>query len=81
MPSEALRLYKSLLRASANFSSYNFRNYAFRRIRDGFLVNRNETDATKKTKLLEDGYSQLALIRRQTAISQMYSSPDLVVEK
>lgn len=81
MPSEALVLYKRLMREAAKFSGYNFRNYAFRRIRDSFIANRQVTDPARIRDLLSEGRTQLAIIERQGTISQMYASPDLVVEQ
>ncbi|GES94702.1 LYR motif-containing protein 4 [Rhizophagus clarus] len=47
-----LHLYRSLLRASQKFSSYNFRDYAYRKIRDSYHVNKNETDSDRIIQLV-----------------------------
>lgn len=81
MSGETLILYRNLLRAAAKFSSYNFRNYAFRRIRDDFVANKAVSDPEKLKELLTNSRNQLDILRRQGTISQMYASPELVVEK
>jgi len=81
MVTPALTLYRDLLRQSAKFSGYNFRNYAFRRVRDEFVKNRVETDESRIRHLLDEGNAMRALLSRQGSISQMYAMPDLVVEK
>lgn len=78
---EALRLYKSMLRQAAKFSGYNFRNFAFRKVRDEFVINRAVSDPAQIRHLLDEGHKSLALLTRQGTISQMYAMPDLVVEK
>lgn len=79
--SAQLKLYRDLLRQAAKFSSYNFRNYAFRRVRDSFVHNRHVTDEQQIRHLLKEGEHSLALLTRQGTISQMYAMPDLVVEQ
>jgi hypothetical protein len=80
MPSEALKLYRDLLRYSTRIAGYNFRQYAIRRSRDGFLSNRNLTDPAEIKAEIAKGYEQLEVLRRQSIISQMYRGDQLVVE-
>ncbi|KAK9491050.1 complex 1 protein-domain-containing protein [Lipomyces doorenjongii] len=75
-----LSLYRSLLRTSRKFEAYNFREYAVRRTRDGFRIHKDETDPRMIEILLKQGEEQLALLQRQTAISQMYKFDKVVVE-
>lgn len=78
--SEAIKLYRQLLRSAAHFSGYNFRQYAIRRIRDGFHSNKNVSDAKEIEQLLFEGHKSLAMLKRQTTISAMFTLPDLVIE-
>ncbi|KAJ8098002.1 complex 1 protein-domain-containing protein [Lipomyces tetrasporus] len=75
-----LSLYRSLLRTSRSFEGYNFRAYAVRRTRDGFRVHKDETDPRMIEILLRQAEEQLAVLKRQTAISQMYKFDRVVVE-
>ncbi|KAK9484918.1 complex 1 protein-domain-containing protein [Lipomyces starkeyi] len=75
-----LSLYRSLLRISRRFEGYNFREYAVRRTRDGFRIHKDETDPRMIEMLLRQGEEQLAVLQRQTAISQMYKFDKVVVE-
>ncbi|KAK9447584.1 uncharacterized protein V1518DRAFT_407107 [Limtongia smithiae] len=75
-----LALYRSMLRTSRLFSDYNFREYALRRTRDAFRAHRDAADPRAVETFLNEAESQLALLKRQTTISQMYQSQKLVVE-
>lgn len=79
--SDVRKLYKALLRHGSRFSDYNFREYALRRTRDGFRAAVNETDIEKVNKLYYDGLNNLAVLKRQTAISQMFKSDPVVIER
>ncbi|EFX87649.1 hypothetical protein DAPPUDRAFT_306461 [Daphnia pulex] len=78
---EILKLYKQLLRESSKFSSYNFRQYALMRVRDAFHENKNLTDATAVKKQVAEGYKNLAIIKRQVIIGDMFEPQRLVIEK
>ncbi|ORZ25887.1 hypothetical protein BCR42DRAFT_401147 [Absidia repens] len=79
--SEALSLYRGLLRHGNRFSSYNFRAYAIRRSKDAFRAHQNETDPAVIAQLLKKGESDLQVVKRQAAISNLYTTGDhLVVE-
>lgn len=78
---EVLTLYRQMLRQSAKFAAYNFRNYAFRKTRDEFVRNRFETDPTRISNFIKEARVSLKMLQRQGTISQMYAMPDLVVEK
>ncbi|KAH8426426.1 hypothetical protein N8T08_008876 [Aspergillus melleus] len=73
-------LFRSLLRQSSQFSSFNFREYARRRTRDAFREHQNETEARKVQEQIQDGLQNLRMMKRQTIISQFYQLDKLVVE-
>ncbi|ENN72790.1 LYR motif-containing protein 4 [Dendroctonus ponderosae] len=77
---ELLKLYKSLIRESQKFASYNFRNYAIRRVNDAFRENRSLSDHEELKNKIAEGYKSLETIRRQALISQMYQAEKLVIE-
>ncbi|KAG1435803.1 hypothetical protein G6F56_013828 [Rhizopus delemar] len=79
--SQILSLYRQFIRHGNKFASYNFRDYAIRRSRDGFRANMNETNPEKLTALIEKAKNDLIAVKRQAAISQMYTKGEhLVVE-
>lgn len=80
MATGAIKLYRAMLREAVKFGGYNFRYYAIRRLRDGFEANRNLIDPSEIQIALAKGKETLALLHRQSSISQMYTTPDLVVE-
>lgn len=79
--SDVRKLYKALLRHGSRFSDYNFREYALRRTRDGFRAGMKETDTEKVNKLYYDGLNNLAVVKRQTAISQMFKADPVIIER
>lgn len=79
--SDLRKLYKALLRHSSRFSDYNFREYAHRRTRDAFREHLAETDPKVINRLYYDGLNNLAVLKRQTAISQMFQSDPVVLER
>ncbi|KAM6375608.1 LYR motif-containing protein 4 isoform 1-T2 [Alca torda] len=62
---QVLRLYRALLRESQRFSSYNYRTYAIRRIRDAFRENKSIKDSEKIEELVNKAKANLEVIRRQ----------------
>lgn len=78
--SQAISLYKLLLRESSKFPSYNYRTYALRRVRDAFRDNRKVEDPETIDRLLQEGHRNLELIQRQVSVGRMYSAQKLVVE-
>lgn len=79
--SQALALYRDLLRHGNKFSNYNFRAYALRRSKDAFRNHQNEADPSTIGQLLKQGEQELQVVKRQAAISNLYSTGDrLVVE-
>lgn len=77
---DALHLYRQLLRYSSRIAAYNFREYALRRTRDAFRENRGVTDARTLQNLMQRGSSELEVLKRQSAISQMYMAEKVIVE-
>ncbi|XP_027210545.2 protein bcn92 [Penaeus vannamei] len=78
---EILSLYKSLLRESMKFPAYNYREYALRRVRDGFKAGKNITNEAEKQREVQAARESLDMIRRQVMIGHLYSPPNLVIEK
>ncbi|KAL7632813.1 UNVERIFIED_CONTAM: hypothetical protein RMT77_016879 [Armadillidium vulgare] len=78
---EMLSVYKQLLRESQKFSSYNYREYALKRIKDGFKEYKDVTDEKKLLALRNSALENLQVIKRQVLIGQMYSAAPLVIEK
>lgn len=76
----ALRLYRQFLKEGKKFSSYNFREYVGRKTRFAFEQNRNVTDRKLLDELFYQAQQDLALIRRQTTINNMYKSESLIIE-
>lgn len=75
-----LALYKQLLEKAYKFDNYNFREYSKRKVKDSFKGNKAVNDKEQIRTLYNYGIDQLALLQRQTAISQMYTFDKLVVE-
>ncbi|KAJ1914515.1 hypothetical protein IWQ60_008776 [Tieghemiomyces parasiticus] len=77
---EVLSLFRSFLRASRQFSSYNFREYVHRRAKDGFELHMAETDPAKVQELIRDARAQLTVAQRQAFINSLYAKDRLVFE-
>lgn len=77
---QVLSLYKQLLSKAQKFDNYNFREYAKRRVHDAFKENKNLKEDDKIVAFFNEGVDNLALLSRQTAISQMFTTEKLVVE-
>jgi len=75
-----LHLYRSLLRASQKFSSYNFRDYAYRRIRDSYHENKKETNSDRIIQLVGKAERELGVLKRQGYLNSLYFVDRLVVE-
>ena len=72
--------YRQLLRQASNFGEYNFREYARRRTRDAFREHQRADDPRQVQELLQKGLKELAMMKRQTTVSQFYQMDRLVVE-
>nr|XP_033785564.1 LYR motif-containing protein 4 isoform X2 [Geotrypetes seraphini] len=75
-----LSLYRTMLRESKKFSSYNYRTYAIRRIRDAFKENKNVCNFQDIQTLLNRAEENLEIIQRQVTIGHLYSTQKLVIE-
>lgn len=75
---QVLSVYRSLLRNSNKFDNYNFREYFLRKTKGDFRKYKSVPD---NTALVELAYNDLAVLKRQAAISQMYHADKLVVER
>jgi len=75
-----LSLYRNMMRESSKFSSYIYRTYALRRIRDAFKENKTVNDNVKIQQLVEEGKQNLDIIRRQVVVNSLYQSDKLVIE-
>ncbi|EPS36819.1 hypothetical protein H072_9593 [Dactylellina haptotyla CBS 200.50] len=73
-------LYRSLLRTSNQFATYNFREYAKRRTRDAFHAHKGETDPRKIQEFVQKGLQDLNMLKRQTLVSSFYQLDRLVIE-
>lgn len=69
---EVLGLYRAMMRYAGKFGSYNFRNHALRRVKYGFVSNKNILDQEEIAKQFLHGKTQLELVKRQAMISQLY---------
>ncbi|KAI9904008.1 hypothetical protein N3K66_000537 [Trichothecium roseum] len=79
-PQQVRSLYRLLLRQGAQFTAYNFREYAKRRTRDAFRENKNVEDPRRIQELVQKGLKELQIVKRQTIIGQFYQLDRLVVE-
>lgn len=77
---QVLRLYKQLLNKAYKFDNYNFREYSKRRVHDAFKEHKYLTDEEQINRFYNEGIDNLALLTRQTTISQLYTFDKLVVE-
>mmetsp|Transcript_14097 Transcript_14097/g.20829 ORF Transcript_14097/g.20829 Transcript_14097/m.20829 type:complete len:82 (+) Transcript_14097:73-318(+) len=73
-------LYRSLLREAKRVSDYNFRSYALRRIEAGFNKNR-QLQGEEAELVINEGYNQLDMLKRQSMLTRMYPSATSVMEK
>ncbi|ODV83064.1 hypothetical protein CANARDRAFT_30290, partial [[Candida] arabinofermentans NRRL YB-2248] len=74
-----MSLYKQFMKYSNNFENYNFREYFIRKTKSNF----KKLDELKgdNTEMIKQFQNDLAILKRQSSISQMYHFDKLVVEK
>ena len=70
--SATIGLYRDLLRAARGFNNYNFREYALRRVREDVREGSTLSGDDALQLAYERGRQQLAMLRRQSAISAMF---------
>mmetsp|Transcript_16733 Transcript_16733/g.31703 ORF Transcript_16733/g.31703 Transcript_16733/m.31703 type:complete len:90 (-) Transcript_16733:156-425(-) len=77
--SSSISLFRSLMRETHKMNDYNFRSYARRRVKHGFLKNRNLQGEELAAAMLE-GEQQLSLLKRQVIIGNLYPSGASVMD-
>ncbi|XP_069368482.1 LYR motif-containing protein 4 [Paralichthys olivaceus] len=77
---QVISLYRTMLRESSKFPSYNYRTYALRRVRDAFRANRKVDDPKTVARLMEEGQRTVAVIQRQVSVGKMYETQKMVLE-
>mmetsp|Transcript_25589 Transcript_25589/g.54375 ORF Transcript_25589/g.54375 Transcript_25589/m.54375 type:complete len:85 (+) Transcript_25589:182-436(+) len=75
----SLSLFRSLLREARKVDNYNFRDYAIRRVRVGFQINR-ELTGNEASIALREGEEHLDILRRQVVLGGLYPSAKSVME-
>ena len=70
---QILLLYKQLLEKAYKFDNYNFKEYSKRKIVETFKANKSLTNENEINQFYNEGINQLALLHRQTTISQLYT--------
>lgn len=75
-----LQLYRNLLRASRQFQTYNYREYAKRRTTDAFRKGSSITSQTEIESAINDAKMNLDIIKRQAWINSQYNSSKSVLE-
>jgi hypothetical protein len=78
--SKILSLYKTLIKESNKFSSYNFREYAKRRIKYEFEENKAVTQKETVRLLLKQAESKLESLKRQVIVSQLFPAGKNIIE-
>lgn len=81
MSNKVLSLYKSLIKESNRFTSYNFREYAHKRISWEFKKNKQINDQEQLKALSKKAQDNLESLKRQVIISQLYPAEKLIIEK
>ncbi|CAL9734065.1 protein Isd11p [Monosporozyma servazzii] len=75
-----LSLYRQLIKNSKRFTDYNFREYFLRKSRTEFKQNMLQNDPTKINELVTHATGELAVLKRQAIVSQLYTFDKTVVE-
>mmetsp|Transcript_21492 Transcript_21492/g.64148 ORF Transcript_21492/g.64148 Transcript_21492/m.64148 type:complete len:89 (-) Transcript_21492:87-353(-) len=76
---EVTRLYRSTLRAAGLFTDNNFRHYFARRAKEDFRafagrLKQGKADSEAKEAFMAQGQENLAMLKRQGMVSQLYKS-------
>ncbi|KAK4395857.1 protein ISD11 [Sesamum angolense] len=69
---QVLSLFRSFLRTARQFTDYNIREYANRRVVDAFRHNRRLSDPVEADAAFADGKSQLVVAQRQAVVYSHY---------
>ncbi|XP_076629413.1 LYR motif-containing protein bcn92 [Colletes latitarsis] len=75
-----LNLYRSLIRESKKWNSYNYRMYALRKIRHEFQENKALRDRERINEEYKKGQEVLEVIKRQVTIGNLYATKPLIIE-
>ncbi|XP_016380524.1 LYR motif-containing protein 4-like [Sinocyclocheilus rhinocerous] len=78
---QVISLYRMLMKESNKFTSYNYRTYTLRRVKDGFRENLHVDNPKTLDNLINQDRENLAVIKRQVSIGHLYSAQRNVVEK
>ncbi|XP_026130703.1 LYR motif-containing protein 4-like isoform X1 [Carassius auratus] len=70
---QVISLYRMLVKESKKFSSYNYRTYALRRVKDGFRENLHVDNPKTLDTLINEARENLALIKRQASYASFVS--------
>lgn len=76
---QVLRLYKELLKESAKFESYYYRNYFTRKTKSLFRKH-IVADEPASNDLIKKSEEMLAMLKRQTMITNAFQDSKLVIE-
>lgn len=76
---QVLSLYRHMLRQATKMTNYNFRAHALRRIGFEFHSNKNLPAQEVDAKVVF-ARGQLNLLRRQSALSNLYPERDSIME-
>uniref|UniRef100_A0A5K3FEA1 Complex1_LYR_dom domain-containing protein n=1 Tax=Mesocestoides corti TaxID=53468 RepID=A0A5K3FEA1_MESCO len=75
-----LSLYREMLRASKNFSDYNFRTYFVRRVKEEFRKHEHITSGEDLENFLAEGQKTLGILQRQSELSRSFKGLKLTIE-
>ncbi|CAH1392498.1 unnamed protein product [Nezara viridula] len=78
---QVLKLYRDMMREAKKFHAYNFRNYALRRIKDGFSMNKGLTDSKEVLAKYNSALKSFEMLKRQVIVTSLYKTDNIVVEK
>ncbi|KAJ3042858.1 hypothetical protein HDV00_006419 [Rhizophlyctis rosea] len=76
---EVLDLYRSILRSSRLFETYNYREYVRRRAHDAFRAHKDESDPGRIAELVAKGKKDLEVVRRQGWINKQFAGGEKTV--
>lgn len=73
-------IFKQMLKASSNFSDYNFRTYFVRRVNQHMKKYESIQSAEEKDKFIDESEKMLAMLERQSTLSQTFKASKLPIE-
>ena len=76
-----LRLYRAMLYEGNKFENYNFRVYTTEKIKKTFRQHKDEVNTDKIDMFIKLAEKNLALIKRQTTIGNLYIDTKVVLDK